>query len=264
MVFLGRKFNQYDQNVTFRGLAGSCARYRGKNEIFQKTLSESMARWIRYNNDIVRFFVSEFPETVDSLIIRVRDPSNRAAWLEFERLYRPVIFRIARAKGLQHADALDLVQQVLISVATAIDRYEKQSDGVRFRNWLSRITRNAILKALLRQPRERAVGGSAILDVLSNLPAADPETDALINFEYRRELFQRAAEKVRSEVIESTWLAFELTALQQVPIDRAAQVLAVSIGSVYAARSRVMRRIRNAALRLEESNLGEESRHEIH
>ncbi|QDU08718.1 sigma-70 family RNA polymerase sigma factor [Gimesia aquarii] len=206
--------------------------------------------------------MSKFPETIDSLIVRVRDPSNRAAWDQFEQLYRPVIFRIARAKGLQHADALDLVQQVLISVASAIDRFEKQNGGVRFRNWLSRITRNAILKALSRRPTDRAAGGSNILDVLSEVPAADNETDALINLEYRRELFQHAAEQVRCEVQESTWLAFELTALQETPIDRVAKALAVSTGSVYAARSRVMRRIRNAVLRLEESEPEEESFHE--
>lgn len=193
----------------------------------------------------------EFPETVDSLILRVRDPSNRAAWDQFEQLYRPVIFRIALAKGLQHSDALDLVQQVLLAVASSIHRYEKQAEGARFRNWLSRITRNAILKALSRQPRERAAGGSAMLDILSDAPAPDPETDALISLEYRRELFQRAAQQVRSTVQESTWLAFELTALQQVPIERAARILATSTGSVYAARSRVMRRIRNAVSHLE-------------
>lgn len=201
----------------------------------------------------------EFPETVDSLIVRVRDPANRAAWDQFERLYRPVVFRIARAKGLQHADALDLVQQVLISVATAIQRFEKQTNGVRFRNWLSRITRNAILKALARQPRDRAAGGSDILGALNEAPAADPETQALIDLEYRRELLQRAAEQVRSELQESTWLAFEMTALQHVPIRRAAEALAVPVGSVYAARSRVMRRLRNAVRRLEEPELNEES-----
>ncbi len=47
----------------------------------------------------------EFPETSESLIVRVRDPSNQTAWDQFEQLYRPVIFRIARAKGLQHSDA---------------------------------------------------------------------------------------------------------------------------------------------------------------
>lgn len=203
----------------------------------------------------------EFPETVDSLIVRVRDPSNRAAWDQFERLYRPVIFRIARAKGLQHADALDLVQQVLLSVALAIERFEKQDDEVRFRHWLSRITRNAILKALSRQPRDRATGGSELLELLSELPA-DPETDALINLEVRRELFTRAAGQVRSEVQEVTWLAFEMTALQQTPIERAAEVLGMSTGSIYAARSRVIRRIRNAVLRMEESDAMENKRDE--
>lgn len=201
----------------------------------------------------------DFPETNESLIVQVRDPANWAAWERFEQLYRPVIFRIARAKGLQHADALDLVQQVLISVASAIDRYEKQHAGVRFRNWLGRITRNAILKALSRRPRDRASGGSDVLDVLSEIPA-DPETEALFNLEYRRELFQRAAGQVRSQSQEVTWLAFEMTELQQISIERTAALLQVSTGSVYAARSRIMRRIRNTILQLEESDSEEQNK----
>ncbi len=203
----------------------------------------------------------EFPETRESLLVQVRDPSNCRAWNEFEQLYRPVIFRIARAKGLQHADALDLVQQVLISVAASIDRYKKQEAGVRFRNWLSRVTRNAILKALTRHPRDRAAGGTGAFDVLAAIPHVDPEADALIELEYRRELFRRAAERVRGEVQEATWLAFELTALQQTPIHRVAEILDVSIGSIYAARSRVMRRIRNAVLQFDAPSTEEESSH---
>ena len=201
------------------------------------------------------FVVPEFPETVESLILRVRDPSNRIAWDEFEQLYRPVIFRIARAKGLQHADAHDLVQTVLMSVAAAIDRYEKQDGGPRFRNWLSRITRNAILKALTRGSRERAAGGSQMLDVFADVESPDAETDALINLEYKRELFRRGAEQVRSEVQDATWLAFELTTLQQMSVERAADRLGISTGSIYAARSRVMRRLRNAIEQFELAEL---------
>lgn len=192
----------------------------------------------------------EFPETSESLIVRVRDPSNQTAWDQFEQLYRPIIFRIARAKGLQHSDALDLVQQVLMSVAAAIGRYEKQSDGIRFRNWLSRITRNAILKALSRGPRDPAAGGTDILNVLRDVPA-DDATEALIDLEYRREVFVRAAARVRSEVQEDTWLAFETTVLQEVSIETAAQRFGMSTGSVYAARSRIMRRLQTAVQELE-------------
>lgn len=200
----------------------------------------------------------EFPETAESLIVRIRDPSNRAAWDHFEQLYRPVIFRIARAKGLQHADALDLVQQVLLSVASAIGQYEKRDDEIRFRHWLSRITRNAILKALTRQPRDRACGGSAILDVLSEVPSADAETEALLRLEYRRELFRQAARRVRREVAESTWLAFEMSLLQRSSVEQTAGLLNLSTGSVYAARSRVMRRLRDAVRRLEWCDLEQE------
>ncbi len=198
--------------------------------------------------------MAKFPETSESLIVRVRDPSNRTAWDQFEQLYRPVIFRIARAKGLQHSDALDLVQQVLMSVAAAIGRYEKQSDGMRFRNWLNRVTRNAILKALSRGPRDPAAGGSQILDVLNEVPADDP-TDALIELEYRREVFVRAAARVRGEVQEDTWLAFEATVLQEVSIEAAAKRFSMSTGSIYAARSRIMRRLRTAVNELEAADL---------
>lgn len=195
--------------------------------------------------------MSDFPETVDSLIVRVQDPSDQSAWNQFEQLYRPVIFRIARAKGLQHADALDLTQQVLISVASAIERYEKRDDEIRFRNWIGRITRNAILKALSRGPRDRASGGTDVLDALQNVPSSDDETDALIENEYRREVYSRAASVVRQEVAEATWLAFEMTVLQGKSIDHATSAIGISAGSVYAARSRVIRRLRDFVRQLE-------------
>jgi RNA polymerase sigma-70 factor (ECF subfamily) len=204
-----------------------------------------MACVTRRVESFVERAMSEFPETNENLIVYVRDPSNRAAWDQFEQLYRPVIFRIARAKGLQHADALDLVQQVLMSVSAAIGRYEKQSEGVRFRNWLSRVTRNAILKALSRGPCDPAAGGTDAMNVLRDVPA-DDATEALIDLEYRREVFVRAAARVRTEVQEETWLAFEATVLQDVSIEVATKRFGMSTGSVYAARSRIMRRLQAA------------------
>ena len=50
----------------------------------------------------------DFPETRDSLIAQVRDPLNREAWDQFASICRPVIYRLARRKGLQDADAQDL------------------------------------------------------------------------------------------------------------------------------------------------------------
>ncbi len=66
--------------------------------------------------------MTQFPETRESLILQVKDPANLAAWEQFVDVYRPVIFRIARARGMQDADAEDLTQQILISVAGSIGR----------------------------------------------------------------------------------------------------------------------------------------------
>lgn len=57
--------------------------------------------------------MTESPEIHASLILRVHDRADQQAWCEFVEIYQPVIYRLARYKGLQHADAEDVVQQVL-------------------------------------------------------------------------------------------------------------------------------------------------------
>ena len=69
--------------------------------------------------------MSDFPDTRSTLIAQVRSPENRDAWGEFASIYRPVIYRMARKRGMQYANAQDLAQADLIRVLGAIDRWEK-------------------------------------------------------------------------------------------------------------------------------------------
>lgn len=196
----------------------------------------------------------EFPDTRESLILRVKDPSNRRAWDEFADLYRPVIFRIAVARGMQHADAQDLSQLVLLAVSSAVSRWEKRPDGTPFRNWLSRVTKNAILKALSRGPRDRAMGGSDLLPLLEDLESPDDAAERLITLEYRRELYLRAVAVVRDQVQNETWQVFELTVLDGLTVEETVARTGIAKGCVYAGRSRVMRRLKDAVRRLEEQS----------
>ena len=195
--------------------------------------------------------VTEFPDTRDSLLARVRSAADRDAWDQFALIYRPVIYRLARHRGLQDADAQDLAQRVLIAVASAIGRWEKSNESVRFRHWLSRVTRNAIINALSRQPHDRAAGGSSVLELLNEQPGDNPEAEAEIELEYRRELYLRAATIVRGDVEAITWRAFEMTVIQSRSIDETAIELEKPVGTIYVARSRVMRRLRAVVKELE-------------
>ncbi|PAY21294.1 hypothetical protein CKO51_01575 [Rhodopirellula sp. SM50] len=60
------------------------------------------------------------PITRPSLPLRLRDRGNHAAWSEFLQIYEPVIYRLARRRGLQDADARKIVQEVLLRVAALI------------------------------------------------------------------------------------------------------------------------------------------------
>jgi RNA polymerase sigma factor (sigma-70 family) len=195
------------------------------------------------------------PATRRSLIVKLRDPSDTDAWREFMALYEPLVYRLARRKGLQDADARDLCQEVFQTVAQAVDRWDLDPARGSFRGWLSRIARNLLVNFLTRRPyRLRGSGSTSVQELLEAQPAADPSATALFEAEYRRRVFRWAADSVRGQFAPATWQAFWRTAVDdRSPGDVAAE-LGLSVGAVYIARSRVLARLRQ---RIEQ--LGEEA-----
>ena len=183
------------------------------------------------------------PDTRVSLLIRVRDPANQAAWHEFVEIYRPVILRLARTKGMQEADADDVAQQILMAVAKAVEEREHDPKRAKFRTWLHRVACNAILNALSRGRPDRGSGDSGILDLLGQEPSRMGPGSDVLRLEHRREVFRWAARQVRREFDQATWDAFWLTAVEQRAVEAVAKELAKTRGAIYGSRSRVMRRI---------------------
>ena len=201
------------------------------------------------------FGLADFPETRNSLIVQLQTSKDIEAWEQFVLLYRPVIYRLARRRGLQDADAQDLSQNVLLSVANSIGDWQKQK-GVRFRNWLSRISKNAILNALSRESKNRAIGGSTVQQML--LQASDAQGEAPqdveeqeLELEYQREVYQRAAAIVKTDVHAKTWQAFQMTVVEGMSIANAAEALGRSVGTVYASRSRILKRLKQTVAEIE-------------
>ena len=175
------------------------------------------------------------PETRASLLIRVRDPADQAAWHEFVEIYRPLILRLARQKGMQDADADDVAQEVLVAVARAVEQREHDPKRAKFRTWLNRVAHNAILNALTRGRPDRGSGDSALLAVLNQHEShTGPDSD-LLRLEYRREVFRWAVRQVRKEFHQPTWDAFWLTAVEGRAVEVVAKELAKNPGAIYAA-----------------------------
>lgn len=207
----------------------------------------------------------DIPSTRPSLLLRLSDGGDTAAWLQFVALYEPALYRFARSKGWQHADAEDLVQTVLTSLAQKVGEWDTSQQKGSFRGWLLRVAQNASIDAFRARQRRKVALFSAH-DKVVNDGSGDPndglehplpqhelsapedfvtQSDSGLIQEYRRELLQQGAEAIRSEFQEKTWLAFVWTHLEGMSVDEAAQGLGLSKASVYAARSRIVARLRS-------------------
>jgi RNA polymerase sigma-70 factor (ECF subfamily) len=174
-----------------------------------------------------------------SLLQRVRQPTDRQAWDRFVALYTPLLYSWARRLGLPEADAADLVQDVFIILLQKLPTFEydpKQS----FRAWLWTVARNKYLERR-RRPAERP------LEKDEDLPALTAENDGAELFaeaEYRTFLMGRALHLMQAEFQTTTWKACWECVVNSKSAAAVAAELGTTVEVVWAAKSRVLRRLR--------------------
>lgn len=183
------------------------------------------------------------PETRESMLLRLADPADHQAWCEFTEIYRPLVYRLARRRGLQDADAQDLAQGVLMSVYGTISKWEPDRKRAKFRSWLYTIAKNALIDHWRAKKPDAAQGGTTALQMLYEHPEG-PVSEEEIDRDLKREMFRFAAREIRAEFSEDSWLAFWQTAVECQDIPAVARQLRKTIGAVYIARCRVMQRLR--------------------
>jgi RNA polymerase sigma factor (sigma-70 family) len=196
--------------------------------------------------------MADFPPTRASLLVRLRDPKDEAAWRQFVDLYAPLVYGYARKQGLQDADAADLSQHILATLVGALGRLEYDPERGAFRNWLFTVVRRKLINWRASQNgRQNGCGDNATHALLEQLPAAeDPEV--LWEAEWQRRVFAWACEKVRAEVSSPTWQAFWGTAVEGRPGKEVAAHLNMSVAAVYLARGRVLARLKDCVRSIED------------
>ena len=130
------------------------------------------------------------PATSASLLIRLRDRGDHAAWSRFVDVYQPLIHGFARKHGLQEADAADLTQDVLQAVTGGIRRLDYDPRRGSFRGWLFTVVRNKLRNFLASQKRPgRATGDPDAQHRLQEVPAREEDQTAWWDQEYERRVF---------------------------------------------------------------------------
>jgi RNA polymerase sigma-70 factor (ECF subfamily) len=173
-----------------------------------------------------------------SLLERLRRPGDHESWNRFVTLYTPLLYYWARRAGLQGQDAADLVQDVLTLLVRKLPQfaYDRHKS---FRAWLRTVTLN---KWREKQRRSAPVAPAAG-EALDEVPAPDQMAD-FEEAEYRRHLVRQAMQALRPEFPALTWRAFLEYVVAGRDAGEVAAELRVSPGTVYAAKSRVLSRLR--------------------
>jgi RNA polymerase sigma-70 factor (ECF subfamily) len=179
-----------------------------------------------------------------SLLARLGDPEDRAAWQQFVELYGSLVYGFARRRGLQDADAADLTQDVFLALARSAGRWHYDAGRGSFRAWLYGVTRNTLAKFLQRrQSQPQGSGDTNARLRLDEEPSPDGDPEEVWEQEFQQHLFRLAAEQVRPSFSPTTWQAFWGTAVEGKSAAAVAAELDLSVGAVYVARSRVLARL---------------------
>jgi RNA polymerase sigma-70 factor (ECF subfamily) len=187
-----------------------------------------------------------------SLLARLGDPQDSAAWKQFVELYGSLVYSFARNRGLQDADAADLTQDVFLTVARAAGRWQYNPQRGSFRSYLYTITRNRIARFLQRRGTRPIGSGDTNAQLrLEEEPSHEPDLEAAWEREFQQQLFRLAAAAVRERFAPKTWEAFWQTAVEGKSGVEVARELGLSVGAVYVARSRVLARLTEEIQRLQ-------------
>lgn len=177
--------------------------------------------------------------TSATLLQRLKDSSDRAAWDRLVTLYAPMVKAWAYHAGASASEMDDFLQEVFLLLLKKLRSFEYDINGS-FRGWLQTVVENKWYEFQRRKPK--AVNGSS---EFWGVAAAPPTSKVFEEEEYRRYLIRRVFELIQTDFQLSTREAFLQTALQGRPASEVARELGLTPADVYSARSRVMARLRS-------------------
>ncbi len=180
------------------------------------------------------------PQTSATLLDRLRDRRDDAAWSRLVDLYTPLIRGWLLRHLPQSADVDDLAQQVF-AVVEKYPAFAHNGRSGAFRAWLRGISANRIRMFWRTLPEGGGYDHEPWLQQLE-----DPHSD--LSKQWDREHDQHVARHmlslIQSQFEPNTWRAFWLLVLDEREPEAVAAEVGSTVNAVFIAKSRVLRRLR--------------------
>jgi RNA polymerase sigma factor (sigma-70 family) len=189
-----------------------------------------------------------------SLLSRLQNWDDQDSWRDFFDTYWHLIYSFALKSGLTEAEAQDVVQETIISVAKDIQKFRRDRSLGTFKGWLKNLTRWRIADQLRKRTRlnpeeaDKRLRGGEMMEVPG---VTDAGLESVWEQEWEANLLETAMRRVKRRVREEHYQMFDLYVLKQWPVRKVAQTLDVSVGQVYLAKHRISLLIRREIRALE-------------
>lgn len=170
------------------------------------------------------------------------------AWRNLCDLYRPLIVGWLRRQSIPDGDLDDLVQEIFMGVVRSLPAFTHSGRQGAFRAWLRTIAYNHSCDYWKsRTQRSASAGGDAAAEALRLLEDPDSASSRYWDEEHDRYVLRCLLQMLEMEFEQESVKAFRRVALEGASGAEVAQELGMSVGAVYAARSRILRRLRQLA-----------------
>ena len=202
----------------------------------------------------------ELIPTRRSLLLRLRNWDDQASWQVFFDTYWKLIYGVARKAGLTDAEAQDVVQETIISVARKIPDFSYDPALGSFKGWLMYLTRWRITDHFrrkqyerdgLRYPREQPMDNRQLeQEVLGQF-----DLESVWNEEWTKHVLEAAIAKVRQRSNPRQFQMFYMHICGSVPARQVAERLGVKLAEIYFAKYKIGAEVRREISRMEERML---------
>ncbi|MGE3182318.1 MAG: RNA polymerase sigma factor [Phycisphaerae bacterium] len=175
-----------------------------------------------------------------SLLDRLSDESDPAAWREFHDRYAELLRGFARRRYLQPADCDDIVQDVLLALGKALPNFAYDPNKGKFRAYLKTIAIRAIYKKSSQNRGEAMLGN---LEEATRTACEDEEVDQAWESEWREYHVRQAMRVLSAEIRDLDRQAFQMYGIDGRPIAEVSAALGMSHDAIYQAKSRILKRL---------------------